>query len=95
MSAVKRVQTTATVAGLIAFVLLLLVPFLPVKQTESSVSWPQNGSVASVNAPLISLAPQQLDVTVPLKAIDELRDGQRPRLLCHLARRRPGGQLPQ
>ena len=76
MSAVKRVQTTATVAGLIAFVLLLLVPFLPVKQTESSVSWPQNGSVASVNAPLISLAPQQLDVTVPLKAIDELRDGQ-------------------
>ena len=76
MSAVKRVQTTATVAGLIAFVLLLLVPFLPVKQTESSVSWPQNGSVASVNAPLISLAPQQLDVTVPLSAIDELRDGQ-------------------
>ncbi|OFT59430.1 arabinosyltransferase [Corynebacterium sp. HMSC05H05] len=76
MSAVKRVQTTATVAGLIAFVLLLLVPFLPVKQTESSVSWPQNGSVASVNAPLISLAPQQLDVTVPLSAIDELREGQ-------------------
>ena len=76
MSAVKRVQTTATVAGLIAFVLLLLVPFLPVKQTESSVAWPQNGSVASVNAPLISLAPQQLDVTVPLSAIDELRDGQ-------------------
>ncbi|WP_246825275.1 arabinosyltransferase domain-containing protein [Corynebacterium sp. HMSC034A01] len=72
----KRVQTTATVAGLIAFVLLLLVPFLPVKQTESSVSWPQNGSVASVNAPLISLAPQQLDVTVPLSAIDELREGQ-------------------
>ena len=76
MSAVKRVQTTATVAGLIAFVLLLLVPFLPVKQTESSVSWPQNGSVASVNAPLISLAPQQLDVTVPLSAIDELREDQ-------------------
>ena len=76
MSAVKRVQTTATVAGLIAFVLLLLVPFLPVKQTESSVAWPQNGSVASVNAPLISLAPQQLDVTVPLSAIDELREGQ-------------------
>jgi len=61
---------------LIAFVLLLLVPFLPVKQTESSVAWPQNGSVASVNAPLISLAPQQLDVTVPLSAIDELREGQ-------------------
>ena len=76
MSAVKKVQTTAIVAGLIAFVLLLLTPFLPVKQTESSVSWPQNDSVASVNAPLISLAPQELDVTVPLKAVGELRDGE-------------------
>ena len=76
MSAVKKVQTTAIVAGLIGFVLLLLTPFLPVKQTESSVSWPQNDSVASVNAPLISLAPQELDVTVPLKAVGELRDGE-------------------
>ena len=76
MSAVKKVQTTAAVAGLIAFVLLLLTPFLPVKQTESSVSWPQNGTVGSINAPLISLAPQELDVTVPVQAVDELRDGQ-------------------
>lgn len=76
MSAVKKVQTTAIVSGLIAFVLLVLVPFLPVKQTESSVSWPQNNTIASVNAPLISLAPQGLEVTVPLTAIDELRDGQ-------------------
>ena len=76
MSAVKHVQTTAIVAGLIAFVLLVLVPFLPVKQTESSVSWPQNGTVGSVNAPLISLAPQELEVQVPLKAIDELRDDE-------------------
>ena len=75
MSAVKKVQTTAAVAGLIAFVLLLLTPFLPVKQTESSVSWPQNGTVGSINAPLISLAPQELDVTMPIQAVDELRDG--------------------
>ena len=76
MSAVKKVQTTAIVAGLIAFVLLLLTPFLPVKQTESSVSWPQNNTVGSINAPLISLAPQELEVTVPLQAVEALRSDE-------------------
>ena len=76
MSAVKKVQTTAIVAGLIAFVLLLLTPFLPVKQTESSMSWPQNNTVGSINAPLISLAPQELEVTVPLQAVEALRSDE-------------------
>ena len=78
MSDVKIASTRfiAAITGLIAFVLLLLTPFLPVKQTEASVSWPQNGSVASVNAPLISLAPQDLEVTVPASSVGELRDGQ-------------------
>jgi len=70
-------KTTAVVAGLIAFILLVLVPFLPVKQTESSFTWPQQGSVASVNAPLISLAPQAVDVRVPVAgAVDTLREGE-------------------
>lgn len=69
-------QTVALVSGLLAFVLLLLTPFLPVRQTESSVAWPQQDSVASVNAPLISLAPQELDVTVPVSSVNDLRRGQ-------------------
>ena len=72
----STLRNTAIFSGLIAFVLLVLVPFLPVNQTESSVQWPQDGTVESVNAPLISLAPQELDLTIPTNAIQELRDGQ-------------------
>ena len=72
----STLRNTAIFSGLIAFVLLVLVPFLPVNQTESSVQWPQNGTVESVNAPLISLAPQELDLTIPTSAIGELRSGQ-------------------
>ena len=72
----KSLVYTAIVSGLIAFVLLVLTPFLPVNQVQSKISWPQQGSVASVNAPLISLAPQDVSLTIPLSAVDELRDGQ-------------------
>ncbi|WKD56655.1 putative arabinosyltransferase C [Corynebacterium capitovis DSM 44611] len=66
----------AIVSGLVAFVCFVLTPFLPVNQVQSSLSWPQNGSLASVNAPLISLAPDSLEVTVPVSAIGQLREGQ-------------------
>ena len=72
----KSLVYTAIVSGLIAFVLLVLTPFLPVNQVQSKISWPQQGSVASVNAPLISLAPQDVSLTIPLSAVDELRDDQ-------------------
>ena len=67
---------TAIVSGILAFALLVLTPFLPVNQVQSKVSWPQNDTVASVNAPLISLAPQDVSLTIPLSAVDELREGQ-------------------
>ena len=72
----KSLVYTAIVSGLIAFVLLVFTPFLPVNQVQSKISWPQQGSVASVNAPLISLAPQDVSLTIPLSAVDELRDDQ-------------------
>lgn len=53
----KNLSRIAIVSGLVAFVCLLLTPFLPVNQVQSQLSWPQNGSLNSVNAPLISLAP--------------------------------------
>ncbi|MHA2787785.1 arabinosyltransferase domain-containing protein [Corynebacterium sp. S7] len=69
-------KNLAIVSGLIAFILFVSTPFLPVNQTQSSFSWPQNGSLNSVNAPLISMAPESLEVSVPVTAIDSLREGQ-------------------
>ncbi|WP_375545395.1 arabinosyltransferase domain-containing protein [Corynebacterium sanguinis] len=67
----------AIVSGLLAFVSFLLTPFLPVNQVQSQLNWPQNASLSSVNAPLISLAPDQLEVTVPVaESIDALREGE-------------------
>ena len=51
-------------------------PLLPVTQTQSSYDWPQHDSVQSINAPLISVAPEDLKATIPISAVDELREGQ-------------------
>nr|WP_245533806.1 arabinosyltransferase domain-containing protein [Corynebacterium lubricantis] len=56
--------------------LFVATPFLPVSQTQSSFSWPQNDSLNSVNAPLISMAPESLDLSIPVEAINSVRDGQ-------------------
>lgn len=69
-------KKTAIVTGLVAFLLFVATPFLPVNQTQSSLSWPQNGTLNSVNAPLISLAPESLEVSVPVAAVDRLRSGE-------------------
>ncbi|SDS64008.1 arabinosyltransferase C [Corynebacterium timonense] len=66
----------AAVSGILAFLCFVLTPLLPVNQVQSSLSWPQNGELNSVNAPLISLAPDELEITVPLSAVDALREGQ-------------------
>ncbi|MEE2035030.1 arabinosyltransferase domain-containing protein [Rhodococcus sp. CC-R104] len=59
----------AVVSALIGIAAALAIPFLPVQQTEASVSWPQSGSVASVTAPLVSYAPIALEVTVPCAVV--------------------------
>lgn len=72
----KTLVTTAVYAGLIAFVLLALTPLLPINQVQSSLRWPQNDSLASVNAPLISLAPQEVNMEIPVRAVNKLRPQQ-------------------
>ncbi len=66
----------AIVAGIAGVVLCALVPLLPVKQTTATVLWPQGtdaaGNVTSVTAPLVSGAPQSLDVSIPCSAIATL-----------------------
>ncbi len=69
-------KNLAIISGILAFLLFLATPFLPVNQTQSSVTWPQNDSLNSVNAPLISVAPEEFEATVPITALEMLREGQ-------------------
>ncbi|WP_273734230.1 arabinosyltransferase domain-containing protein [Mycolicibacterium septicum] len=66
----------AIIAGIAGVVLCALVPLLPVKQTTATILWPQGtdagGNVTEVTAPLVSGAPQSLDVSIPCSAIATL-----------------------
>src|SRR6201997_4465182 len=62
---VKVTRWVATIAGLIGFLLSVATPLLPVVQTTAMLNWPQNGQLNSVTAPLISLSPVDVTVTVP------------------------------
>lgn len=62
----------ATIAGLIGFILSIATPLLPVVQTTAQLNWPQNGQLNSVTAPLISLTPVDVNVTVPCSVVRAL-----------------------
>lgn len=70
------VRRTAILGGLLGFLLFLTVPFLPVNQTQTSLSWPQGGSLNSVTAPLMAQAPAELDLTVPVGLAEDLPEGR-------------------
>ncbi len=69
---VRLTRWVATIAGLIGFVLSVATPLLPVVQTTATLNWPQNGQLNSVTAPLISLTPVDVTVTVPCSAVRAL-----------------------
>ncbi len=64
----RTARLVAVVAGLLGMAMALLTPFLPVKQTTASLSWPQNGALSSVTAPLIGYVATDLTITVPCRA---------------------------
>lgn len=66
----------AIVSGLLGFLCFVATPLLPVNQTQSTFNWPQQDSLGSINAPLISVAPESLELSVPLSATDKLNDGE-------------------
>ena len=66
----------AILSGLLGLLMFLLTPFMPVNQVQSSLSWPQNDALSSINAPLISYAPQSLEASIPLEALDNLNPNQ-------------------
>lgn len=76
MPAHRLARLIAVIAGIAGLVLCALVPLLPVKQTTATVLWPQglgpDGFVSDVTAPLVSGAPQSLDISVPCQAVATL-----------------------
>ena len=75
-SRAHAVHILAVISGVLGFLLFIATPLLPVNQTQSSFSWPQNESLNSINAPLISVAPESFHATVPVAALDGLRDDE-------------------
>lgn len=66
----------AIVSGVLGFLCFAALPLLPVNQTQSSLSWPQNESLNSVNAPLVSYSPEEMNATIPTDAGDLLWEDQ-------------------
>ncbi|MFD4357340.1 arabinosyltransferase domain-containing protein [Nocardia sp. NPDC058518] len=65
-------RIVAIVAGLIGILSAAVIPFLPVRVDAATVSWPQQGSPAAVESPLIAYAPAALSATVPCAALSSL-----------------------
>ena len=66
----------AIISGLLGLLMFVALPFLPVNQVQSHLNWPQNNTVESINAPLMSYTPQSMSMDIPLSAADDLRDGE-------------------
>jgi arabinosyltransferase A len=73
----KRIaRLVAVIAGIAGVLLCGLAPVLPVKQTTATILWPQapgpDGLISDITAPLVSGAPQALDVSIPCRAVATL-----------------------
>jgi arabinosyltransferase C len=84
----RAARIVAVVAGLLGIVLAAATPFLPVKQTTAQLTWPQNGTLDSVTAPLISYVPTDLEISVPCQAAAGL-SGARTVLLSTVPKQAP------
>ncbi len=71
---VRSARLLAIIASVFGVLLTLSLPFLPVEQDSATLTWPQNGSTGSVEAPLVSYAPLSLDVQIPCSAGGALAD---------------------
>lgn len=68
-------RPVALISALIGALLAVAVPFLPVRVDAATLSWPQDDSAASIEAPLVAYAPLSFDATVPCAAIQQLSAG--------------------
>ncbi|WP_066910066.1 arabinosyltransferase domain-containing protein [Millisia brevis] len=65
----------AIIAGIAGLLLIVSVPFLPVRMDEPTVSWPEGGTLQSVNMPLVGYAPLSIDVSIPCSAVVDSAQG--------------------
>ena len=73
---VRIARLIAVLAGVTGVALCALTPLLPVRQTTATILWPQSAGpgapVGNITAPLVSGAPEALDVSIPCSAIATL-----------------------
>ena len=73
---VRIARLIAVLAGVAGVALCALTPLLPVRQTTATILWPQSAGpgapVGNITAPLVSGAPEALDVSIPCSAIATL-----------------------
>lgn len=67
---------TSIISGFLGFFLFVSLPFLPVKQEQSSFSWPQGGDLTSVTAPLMSYVPLDVEIQLPIAETKDLNPGE-------------------
>lgn len=84
----RTTRLVAVVAGLLGTILAIATPFLPVTETTATLNWPQNGTLDSVDAPLIGYVATDLNITIPCSAAAEL-GGARNVLLSTVPKQAP------
>ena len=82
-------RLVATVTGLLGALCAILTPVLPVTQTTAGLSWPQNGVLDSITAPLIGYVATDLTITVPCAAAAGLDTQTRTVLLSTVPKQAP------
>ncbi|MGW5386969.1 arabinosyltransferase domain-containing protein [Nocardia sp. NPDC003963] len=65
-------RLVAIITGVLGALFAIATPFLPVTQTTATLSWPQNDTLASIQAPLMSQVPTDLTATIPCSAVNQL-----------------------
>nr|WP_229719119.1 arabinosyltransferase domain-containing protein [Nocardia jinanensis] len=65
-------RLVAIITGVLGALFAIATPFLPVTQTTATLSWPQNDTLANVEAPLMSQVPIDLTATIPCSAVNQL-----------------------
>ena len=85
----RTARLIAIVAGLLGTLLAIATPLLPVEQTTAQLNWPQNGSLVSVDAPLIGYVATDLQISVPCRVAAGLDRPGRSVLLSTVPKQAP------
>nr|WP_245549825.1 arabinosyltransferase domain-containing protein [Gordonia effusa] len=72
---VGRAKLVAIITGLLGLFMALATPLMPVSQTTAELSWPQNGMIRGVEAPLVSYVPIDMTASIPCSAVNQLATG--------------------